>query len=195
MRRREGRRPIVRAVAATAIVALAVVLGYVVAGHDDGTGNEGTWKAWKDPLTGVEGLYPSSWHRQTFDEVGLATHRGTVFSNVPHQFEHPDLPEGSSTTAWDLADLPGDAVVVEVAQTVRFSLPCKPTTRFPLSLSDAELVRDKPDYGAPPRLWIPACVEGNDGFGIHVHMFPDASTSDRAAVRTFVESIRPVSKP
>jgi hypothetical protein len=182
-----GRHPIIRVVAAAALLALAAILIAIVAGS-----RARTWAHWQDDRTGVAGRYPAAWHRESFDDnLGLATHTGMVFSNVPHHFEYPDLPEGRSTSAWDYEDLPDDAVVVEVSKTVRFDLTCKRTT-LPLSLSDGNLSRDKPAYGAPPRLFIPGCIEGRNGIGVHVLVFPDASPRDVRAVRTFVGSIRPL---
>jgi hypothetical protein len=176
----------IRVLGGGAAVGLAVVLAVMVA-------SSLTWTAWRDTRAGVSGRYPASWSRQVFDDdLGLATHTGVVFSNVPHHFEYPDLPEGSSTSAWDYEGLPDDAVVVEVSETVRFSFACKNTTPFPLSLSDGHLAQDKPAYGAPPRLFISACIQGRNALDVHVLVFPDASARDRAAARDLVESIRPL---
>jgi hypothetical protein len=179
---------VVRALAALAIVALAVVLGAMVAGS-----RARTWTSWRDPRIGVAGHYPAAWHRESFDDrVGLATHTGMIFSNIPHHFEYPELPEGSATSAWDLEDLPDDAVVVEVSQTIRIDIRCTRTTPFPLALENAQRAHDKPSFGAPSRLFLPACIEGRSGIGIHVHLFPSASGREIDAVERFVESIRPL---
>jgi hypothetical protein len=181
------KHPVVRAVAAAVMVALPMALAVVVTGSP-----AHTWTTWIDPRTGVAGRYPADWHLQSFDDnLGLATHTGMVFSNVAHHFEYPDLPEGRATSAWDYEDLPDDAVVIEVSQTVRLSILCKRTT-LPLSLDDGQLSRDRPSYGAPPRLFIPACIEGRNGIGVHVLFFPETSARDRLAARTFVESIGPL---
>jgi hypothetical protein len=181
--------PIVRSVAALAVVALAVVLGLVVADNSPSR----TWTSWHDVRTGVGGRHPASWHRQSFDDrIGLATHTGMVFSNVAHHFDYPKLPEGASTSLWDYEQLPDDAVVVEVSQTIRFDLDCRRSTSFPLSLTDGHLARDRPAYGGPPRLFIQACIEGQSGIGVHILVFPDAPAPAIDAIRRFVESIRPL---
>jgi hypothetical protein len=81
---------------------------------------------------------------------------------------------------------------VEVSRAVRFDLVCNRTTPFPLSLSDGQVAQDRPAYGAPPRLFIPVCIAGRSGIGVHVLVFPDASARERDAVNTLVESIRPL---
>lgn len=180
---RGRRRGVISVVAATLVAAVAVAV----------TSTPVTWATWRDPRVGVSGRYPPGWSHQYFDDqVGPATHTGVVFSNVAHHFDYPDLPTGSSTSAWDYRALPDDAVVVEVSATIRFEIMCRRTTAFPLALSDGHRAQDKPAYGAPPRLFIPACIEGGNGLGVHVLVWPDASQRDRDAARDIVEMIKPL---
>jgi len=149
------------------------------------------WTSIEDRKLGISAEYPTAWHHQRFDhQLGLlAIRRGIVLSNVRHRFRYPDLGPGRDTSAWNMRALPTEAVVMEISQTLRFLMTCRETERFPLSLHNAERTRGA--YGSPPRLFLSGCIEDKPGFGIHVWIWPDASSEDRKIAREVVSSIHP----
>ncbi|MDQ3954682.1 MAG: hypothetical protein M3285_03930 [Actinomycetota bacterium] len=145
-----------------------------------------------DRELGVEVPHPDDWHLQPFDDdLGMVRHHGFVLSSAPHNFEYPNLGGGRSTSSWDMRRLPATAVVVEISQADRFSIQCRRTTSFPMSLAGA--AKDHPRWGSPARLFLSACVEGTSGFGVHTWIGEAASDADTDAAYKIVESIRPVS--
>jgi hypothetical protein len=140
---------------------------------------------------GISAEYPADWHQQRFNhELGLlAVRRGILLSNVNHRFRYPDLGGGRATSAWNMEALPKGSVVIEISQTLRFRVTCSRTSRFPLSLESAQ--RSRGAYGSPPRLFLSACIKDELGFGVHVWIWPDASSEDKDAAREIVSSIRP----
>ncbi|MGH2683439.1 MAG: hypothetical protein ACRDIX_09440 [Actinomycetota bacterium] len=147
------------------------------------------WRTYRDSQLEWSMAHPSGWHLQTFhDEFRGGTFRGALVSNVDFEFRHPDLGEGGHTSAWDMRGLPPHAVVVQFQALARFGLPTEPPdAKFPLSLDDAQRVRDRPPYGAPqPRLFLPL---GETGYAVFAWFGPDASEGDREIARQIVASI------
>jgi hypothetical protein len=149
----------------------------------------GKWQTYQDRELGWSLAYPPGWHRQTFDDVFIGpTLRGALVSNVAFEFRHPDLGDSGHTSAWDMRGLPPHAVVVEFHALARFGPPTQPPAAvFPLSLDDAERVRDRPAYGAPqPRLLLSL---GETGYAVFAWFGPNASEQDRELARRIVASI------
>jgi hypothetical protein len=149
------------------------------------------WTNFENRKLSISAEYPNDWHHQRFDhELGLlVTRRGIVLSNVSHRFRYPDLGPHRETSAWNMRRLPSDSVVVEISQTQRFSMICRHTERFPLSLENA--LRTRGAHGSPPRLFLSACIEGKPGFDVHAWIWPGASSKDRTIAREIVASIQP----
>ena len=143
-----------------------------------------------DKRLGVQFEYPTAWYLQSFNNlVGMATHTGFILSSKNHYFQYPNLGLSRATSQWDMRTVPRDAVVVEVAETVRFEIRCKKTKNFPPALEDAQKVGSGPSYGAPKRFYIPICRKGLNGFHVFVWEFPESSITEREAAVSVVESI------
>ena len=134
--------------------------------------------------------FPGSWRPQAFDDEVHYRFYGVLISNPGIKLAHPDL--GSElTTAWDMTELPPDAVVVEVSHTLGPDNPPERSTDFPVSLEDAQRVDVRDNYGAPqPRLWIPLKVAGGHAYEVSVWIGEDAAASDRAIAERIVESVK-----
>lgn len=150
------------------------------------------------PRLGIEFEYPSNWHIQSFgDTVGHAEFRGTVVSNVEHNFVHPDLGPKEATSAWDMRGLPEDLIVVSFQQLDHLNFEAKRTHGFPLALENADVSNDAEEgidtYGAPqPRYFIPFEVEGHLSSGVQVYI-GDVNADERAIVDEILASVRPLS--
>lgn len=135
--------------------------------------------------------YPRGWSIDHFEnDLGLATHTGVLLSNVDVELRYPDLPSGA-TTLWDMHDLPDHTVVVEVSRAPRFSVPCDETSPFPLPLPTAAQEPTEPSYGAPPKYFVTACVEGRLPFNVFVYAFPHVDPVDLVRAWQVVASITP----
>jgi hypothetical protein len=174
------------------VVAILVAVAKLRAGPD--------LVSYEDSRLDVSARVPESWQRQAFDsDLGLVTHTGFLVSNVQHTFRYPRLGGGVSTSAWDMGALPPNTLVIEVGEVVRFNVPCNSedgnmrVTEFPLSLDEAETVESGPRYGAPPRLYIPICLDNGDNFNVNAWFFPQASDQDRELAYEMVSSVRPTS--
>lgn len=149
------------------------------------------------PDLGIEFDYPSNWHLQEFDDyLGLASMTGALVSNVEHDFEHPDLGEGRSTSAWDMRALPEDLIVVSFEQLDRHNLEAKRTRGLPLDLEGAVVSHDAKHegsaYGAPqPRLFLPFSVTGHLNSGAQVFI-GDVGAYERDVVERILASVRPI---
>lgn len=149
------------------------------------------------PDLGIEFDYPSNWHLQEFDDnLGLASMTGALVSNVEHGFEHPDVGEGGSTSAWDMRGLPEDLIVVSFEQLDRHNFEAKRTRRLPLDLESAVVSQDAKHhvdtYGAPqPRLFLPFSVAGHLSSGAQVFI-GDVGSEERDVVERILASVRPI---
>lgn len=150
-----------------------------------------------DPRLDISVRVPEGWHTQSFDDrVGFATHTGFIVSNVPHHFRHP---LGEATSAWDMSELPANAVVVDVSRVVAGLDvgPCNAerggvsATDFPISLDRFRTITGASRFGGPPRRYLRVCLEDGSDFGVHAWLFPQASERDRNLAAELISSITP----
>jgi hypothetical protein len=138
-------------------------------------------------------------HATFANEVGLATHTGFIASSVDHTFRYPNLGGGEATSAWEMTDVPSDAVVVEISRVDRLPVACHSEdgnmsiTKFPLSLDRLEFIATGPQHGAPPRGYLGVCLEDGKHFGVHAWFFPQASERDRELAAELISSLEPAS--
>src|SRR3712207_5465378 len=106
----------------TAVIALAVVLsvatvGWLASGFRDGN-DEVASDAWVTTEVSTSGLrldHPSSWSIVPFDSpVSNVGEIGIALSSEPLAWAHVQERPDGATGAWDMRDLPDDAVAVYV---------------------------------------------------------------------------------
>ena len=116
-----------------------------------------------------------------------------MVSNVDHGFEHPDLGDESSTSAFDMRGLDDGLVVLSFEQFDRFNSEAKKTVGFPLTLDQAVESVDAETYGAPqPRYYISFAAEGYLHSGVQVHI-GDVTAEERDAIERILASVKPLS--
>jgi hypothetical protein len=154
-----------------------------------------TWSSHDIPALHLAFDHPPEWRVQPFDElVGHAGFVGSVVSNVDQRFRHPDLGPNEFTSAWDLRDVPEDAVVISIEQVDAIGYPDEQEdTQLPLDLSRAQ----RSEGGAEDRyfdrgwvqLWLPFIASGRFD-SVFVWFGPEATDHDREVARRIVASIR-----
>jgi len=150
------------------------------------------WTNIEERKLSISAEYATAWHHQrSTTSWDCLSAEGSCSRMVGTASAIRILAPDRDTSAWNMSALPSDAVVMEISQTLRFLMTCRETERFPLSLDNAERTRGA--YGSPPRLFLSGCIEGKPGFGIHVWIWPDASSEDRKFAREVVSSIHPPS--
>lgn len=188
----QSRRPVA--------ILLVLVVGVALSLWQDGEGAispSSQMSTHQLPDLGIEFDYPSNWHLQEFDDnLGLAHMTGALVSNVEHGFEHPDLGEAGSTSAWDMRGLPEDLIVVSFEQLDRHNFEAKRTTRLPLDVESAVVSHDAEHdgrtFGAPqPRLFLPFSVTGHLSSGAQVFI-GDVEAHQREVVEQILASVRPI---
>lgn len=135
---------------------------------------------------------PVGWHiEERAESLGHVDFTTVVLSNVDFDFQHPKLGPGRVTSAWDLRDLPDEAVVVQVEQGAGFEIRSDSTSRFPLSLSRFQEMDIRPDHGMPDDAWwMPVRVEGHIPYAVRVWFGGVARADDRELANQVIASIR-----
>jgi hypothetical protein len=147
-----------------------------------------SWKTYTDAKYGWSLRYPSGWYVQPYDEdVAFNIHmQGALFSNVDHEFVHPDLGPNHLTSRWSTKELPPDAVMVDVQQQeADWRRPANaPDTPLPLSLDDVRW--RNPVAQTRFVLWF---AEGPNRYILEGYIAPGASERDKSIARGIVASI------
>lgn len=149
-----------------------------------------TWNTHRNP-DGWTASYPDGWHVQSFSQpVGHVSLSGAFFSNVAHDFHHPDLGPNEATSAWDLSSFPPDGVAVSLERFVggRFFGPGHPDTPFPLSIEDASIVEGSAPAVVEHRTIEPV-FHGGLQYTLNVWFGPDASQQDREIAGAIVSTV------
>ena len=181
------------------VIAVAIVLA-VAAGatfwtskHTSVLPISSNWETKRLPELGIQFSYPASWHLQDIHHnLGRTILTGALVSNLDHGFEHPDLGDAGSTSAFDMSGLDDGLVVLSFEQMDRFNSEAEKTSGFPLAFDHARMSADAETYGAPqPRYFIPFEVEGYLGSGVQIYI-GDVSIEERDAIARILASVEPL---
>ena len=154
-----------------------------------------TWSSHEIDTLRLTFDHPPRWRVQPFDEfLGTAGFFGSVVSNVDHRFRHPDLGPNEYTSAWDLRDVPDDAVVISIEQVDAIVYPDEEEdTELPLNLDRAQRSegrgRDRYIDRNWVQLYLPFIASGRFD-AVFVWFGPEATDLDREVARRIVASIR-----
>jgi hypothetical protein len=144
------------------------------------------------PGLGAAFGHPASWHVQYVEEsIGNAGMVAGVVSNLDRDLHHPEQGPGTSTSAWDLSDLPSDAVVISIEDVEVLVSPPGPDDEFPVSLADATPLGSTQFSSDADGMWLEFTLNGHH-MGARVYFGSGSSADDQQIADRIVASIHPV---
>ncbi|MDP9402425.1 MAG: hypothetical protein M3P85_03660 [Actinomycetota bacterium] len=194
-------------VAAGVVVVLVATGGLLLEGGDDqrvavvpsAPGGGDAWVAATDPALNWHFEHPRAWMVQRFFRQCRVAASGTIVTNLDRSLHFADVPKGC-TTAWDLSDVPGDFVAVQMSHLVGGPAVAGDDggdTPFPLSLDQAEPGPPPPGGhpAAPASRSIQVSIAGDGRYVVRVWTGPEASPEDVERAERVVASIRAQAPP
>lgn len=152
-----------------------------------------TWVSHTDPTVGWSLRYPARWHLQVAqpDPAEFSCKGDAVLvTDFDADLRHPDLGDGSCTSAWDMRDLPTNFVIVELEVPADVTPGPEHSQTMPLSLEDALQGSGMARFGVPRGVYIPVFIDEGHQYIVRVWNGPDATSQDLKIADAIVGSMR-----